>query len=224
MEIIVPAAGLSVRFPDMLPKYVLRASDGELMIEKALKNFIGKNKITIGILKKHDHQYGVKKILKETFGDKVSIVSLPKETNGPAETVYEILNRMNIEKEIFIKDCDSFFDHTVESGNYVCFSNLSELTKGKLSKSFINHDEKGFVKTIKEKKVTSNKFSVGGYKFYSSVMFKDVYEKSKNKVGEIFVSDVINGCIYYGENFKSVSVQNYIDVGTLEQWIEYNDL
>jgi dTDP-glucose pyrophosphorylase len=224
MEIIVPAAGLSVRFPNVLPKYVLRANDGELMIEKALKNFIGKNKITIGILEKHDHQYGVKEILKETFGNKVSIISLSEGTNGPAETVYRILNEINIEKEIFIKDCDSFFEHSVESGNYVCFSDLSASTRRKFSKSFIAHDEKGFVKTVEEKKVISNKFSVGGYKFYSSVLFENVYEKTRNKVGEIFVSDIIRGCIKQGENFKSVGVQNYVDVGTLEQWTEYNNL
>ena len=39
MEIIVPAAGLSTRFPNMRPKYTLTDFTGKMMFEKAIAPF-----------------------------------------------------------------------------------------------------------------------------------------------------------------------------------------
>jgi 2-C-methyl-D-erythritol 4-phosphate cytidylyltransferase len=36
MEIIIPAAGLSTRFPNMRPKYTLTDYTGKMMIEKSI--------------------------------------------------------------------------------------------------------------------------------------------------------------------------------------------
>ena len=50
----MPCAGLSTRFPNMRPKYLLSDYNNRLMIENAAKNFIGKYNVTIAILKEHD--------------------------------------------------------------------------------------------------------------------------------------------------------------------------
>jgi hypothetical protein len=226
MEIIVPAAGLSTRFPNMKPKYILESNDGNLMIEKSVKPYIKNYNITIGILKNHEDKYQIKKILTDKFSNKINIIVLNRETNGPAETVYQILNHSNIKlnDEIFIKDCDSFFNHVDTVGNYICVTKSSELIKNLKSKSFTVSDDLGFVSKIQEKKVVSNKFSVGGYKFSSGHLFTNAYEKIKEKKSEIFVSDIINICIEEGIIFKENYVENYIDVGTLEEWSQYNSL
>ena len=62
MEIIVPAAGLSSRFPNMKPKYLLASYDKKIMLQLALQHYIGKHNITIGILKEHQEQYNAIKI------------------------------------------------------------------------------------------------------------------------------------------------------------------
>jgi 2-C-methyl-D-erythritol 4-phosphate cytidylyltransferase len=64
MEIIVPAAGLSSRFPNMRPKYTLTDYSGKLMLESAIQPFIGKYNITIGILKEHNEKYNIVDLLK----------------------------------------------------------------------------------------------------------------------------------------------------------------
>jgi hypothetical protein len=225
MEIIVPAAGLSTRFPDMKPKYLLYDYKGELMVRNALRQFLGEFNITIGILKEHDEKYSASQFLKHEFGDQINIVVLDKPTRGPADTVYEILKLANIkDSPIFIKDCDSFFDHKVESGNYVCVSSISqhEILKKLSSKSFTVANEHDIITDIVEKQVVSDTFCVGGYKFASSTQYKSVFE-SIDYDHEVFVSDVISLMLGFGEIFFNKYVTNYTDVGTAQDWFEFND-
>ena len=128
MEIILPAAGLSTRFPNMRPKYILADYNGQMMFESAIKYYVGKYNITIGILNEHDKKYNISKYINDTYNKQVKIVVLKERTSGPADTVYQILKKANLseDKELFIKDCDSFFDHIPTEGNYVCVSSIDE--------------------------------------------------------------------------------------------------
>jgi 2-C-methyl-D-erythritol 4-phosphate cytidylyltransferase len=110
MEIIMPAAGLSTRFPNMRPKYILADFQGKYMFERSLESFIGKHTITIGILKEHNDQYSTAEYIKNEYGDAIQVVILENRTTGPADTVYQILKQAELTTEEFlIKDCDSFF-------------------------------------------------------------------------------------------------------------------
>ena len=124
----MPCAGLSTRFPNMRPKYLLTDYSGKMMIESAIKNFIGKHKITITILKLHDEIYNASQKLKSAFGDAVNILILEKPTLGPADTVYQTLlsGLVNLNSPILIKDCDGFYDTDLLQGNVVYVSKLSE--------------------------------------------------------------------------------------------------
>ena len=228
MEIIMPAAGLSTRFPNMRPKYTLTDFTGKMMFEKAISPLVGKYHITIGLLKEHEEKYNVSKYIEQEYGDKISVVVLDERTTGPADTVYQILKRINLdpEEEILIKDCDSFFDHEYQEGNYVCVSSIKdhEVLKRLGSKSFITTNNQGIINSIIEKQVVSDKFCVGGYKFESASMFIDTFEELKSAhVDEIFVSHIIEECLNKEHIFKESMVWNYTDVGTAEEWLEYND-
>ena len=225
MEIIVPAAGLSSRFPGMKPKYLLYDYKHKMMLQRALDPYLDCN-ITIGVLKEHDEKYYASDFIKHEFGDKVNIVVLDKVTNGPADTVYQILQKSNIsdDQEFLIKDCDSFFDHDITQGNYVCVSDISEheVLNKLASKSFIISNEQGIITNIIEKKVVSNKFCVGGYKFNSVGEYKNTFEKISTEK-EIFVSDVISVMLQNGVVFTEKLVTEYTDVGTSQEWFKYND-
>ena len=225
MEIIVPAAGLSSRFPDMKPKYLLYDYSGKLMVQKALEPYSEHN-ITIGILKEHDEQYSASHFLKYELGENIKIVVLEEQTSGPAETVYEIIKRANIDstEEILIKDCDSFFDHEIKDGNYVCVSDISkhDILKRVAAKSFVISNEQGIITDIIEKSVVSNTFCVGGYKFESAQLYMDMFEEISS-VKEVFVSDVIQRCLHHNKLFTENMVDNYVDVGTSDEWFEYNN-
>ena len=228
MEIIMPAAGLSTRFPNMRPKYTLTDFTGKMMFEKSIAPFIGKHHITIGVLKEHEDKYHVRKYAEQEYGDQISVVILDNKTAGPADTVYQILKKINLDptEEILIKDCDSFFEHSYQEGNYVCVSNIKdhEILKRLGSKSFVITNDQGIINSIIEKQVVSDKFCVGGYKFESADLFVDAFEKLTNAhVKEIFVSHIIEECLNNNHIFKESIVSDYVDVGTAEEWFEYND-
>jgi len=228
MEIILPAAGLSTRFPNMRPKYTLTDYKGQMMFERAIQYYVGKYNVTIGILREHENKYNISKYIQDTYDKLVNIVILEEHTSGPADTVYQILKQANIsdDKEFFIKDCDSFFDHIPTEGNYVCVSSIAdhEVLKRLASKSFVISNDQGIINNIIEKKVVSDKFCVGGYKFDKVGLYKLTFEKLKSKnLKEIFVSHIIQDCLHNNHIFTEKQITNYIDVGTAEDWFEYND-
>ena len=228
MEIIVPAAGLSTRFPGTRPKYLLYDYTGTLMLRKSLEPYIGKYNITVGILKEHNDTFNAVETISRELGPKVKVVVLEERTAGPADTVCQIIKRANIpaESEIFIKDCDSFFDHEYSEGNYVCVSKIADhaVLKRLSSKSFVIANEQQIIQSIIEKTVVSDTFCVGGYKFSSAGLFVDTFEKLKaDNIAEIFVSHVIQDCLMAGQIFETKAITDYTDVGTLEDWNEYNN-
>ena len=228
MEIIMPAAGLSTRFPNMRPKYTLTDYSGKMMFEKAIAPLIKKHHITIGLLEEHEEKYNISKYVEQEYGDAISVIILKERTTGPADTVYQILKKINLEpsEEILIKDCDSFFEHEYQPGNYVCVSSIKhhEILKRLGSKSFIISNDQGIINGIIEKQVVSDKFCVGGYKFESAEMFINAFDALKSAhVNEIFVSHIIEECLNNKNIFKESMVWDYADVGTAEEWFEYND-
>ena len=228
MEIIVPAAGLSTRFPNMRPKYTLVGYDGHTMLYNALKPFIGNYRIVIGVLEEHIKKYNVVKLINNDLGsNNIDVVSLPKPTKGPADTVSQIINLgyTNLNSDILIKDCDSFFDHDISEGNYVCTSVISDhqILRKLGNKSFVLSNDQDIIINIIEKDIVSDKFCVGGYKFESAKLFCDSFKYIKNGTSELFVSHVIQHALSKNNIFINKKVNNYIDVGTIEEWTNYNN-
>ena len=227
MDIIIPAAGLSSRFPNMRPKYTLTGHDGKIMVYSAVEPFVDKHTIHIGILKKHDDQYDIKNLLGHEFDNKINVVVLEEETAGPADTVYQIIkkSKINLSNEIFVKDCDSFFDHTYQAGNYVCVTRFSDngLVKCPSGKSYITTNDQGIIQNIVEKQIISDKFCVGGYKFESAELFCKSFESLSQHTNEVFVSNIIQYALNDDNVFLEKVVTNYTDVGTAEEWFDYNN-
>ena len=226
MEVIVPAAGLSTRFPNMPPKYLLTDSNGDMMLQKAVEPYLN-NHVIIGILQEHDEKYNAKERIYEQFSkDSIDLVVLPQVTTGPAATIFEIIERTKIEGNFLIKDCDSYFEHTIAAGNYVCVSKVkqNEILYNLAGKSFVQSNDQGIITEIIEKQVISDKFCVGGYKFADVEQYLEAYESVSSSVqNEIFVSHVIQYMLMQGEIFFENIVSNYSDVGTIEEWKKYNE-
>lgn len=227
MEIVVPAAGLSTRFPNTKPKYLLYDYKGDLMLKNALAPYLDKgHNITVGILKEHDDAYMAKAYINKEVPE-AKVIVLSERTKGPADTVYQIIReaKLGLSSDLFIKDCDSFFDHEVGSGNYICVSKIEnhDVLKKLSSKSFVVSNDQGIIQTIQEKSVISDTFCVGGYKFAYAVTFMMGFEELSKVGDEIFVSDVIQHALDRQNIFFEKPVRDYIDVGTKEDWLEYND-
>lgn len=226
MEIIVPAAGLSTRFPNMPPKFLLKDENGDMMIKKALQPLIN-HTITIGVLQKHCEEHNaLYQLVNELVDFDVSFVTIPEVTKGPADTVYQILKAIDIsDTDFLIKDCDSYFNHEIKSGNYVCVTKVQQhdvlISLG--AKSFVVTNEQGIITDIVEKNVVSDTFCVGGYKFSSTAKYIDTFERIERGVNEIFVSHIIQDYLMSGELFFENVVTDYYDVGTLNDWKKYNE-
>jgi len=226
INIVVPAAGLSSRFPGMKPKYLLYDYEHTLMLRKALAPYFNYS-ITIGILKEHDEKYYASDFIRHEFGDNIEIIVLDNMTDGPADTVYQILKKsktIDLDSQILIKDCDSFFEHEITDGNYVCIANLHDYKtlNNPSSKSFIISNDQGIISSINEKTVVSEKFCVGGYKFESAKLYIEIFETIQI-TKEVYVSDVIQKCLFKKQIILEKQVNNYVDVGTASEWFKYND-
>jgi hypothetical protein len=225
MEIIMPCAGLSTRFPNLRPKYLLTDYNRRLMIESAAKNFIGKYPVTIIILREHDEKFSAVQKLREAFGDEVRIAVLEKPTSGPADTAYQALKVMGINDSILIKDCDGFYDSDLVEGNAVYVSKLSKNPdiRNAPAKSYTITNEQGLITTVVEKQIVSDSFCVGGYQFESADEYIKAFEELQKKDSEIFVSNIIDYMISNGKVFVEKDVENFVDVGTAEDWFKFND-
>ena len=228
MEIILPCAGLSSRFPNLRPKYLLTDYSGKMMIEGAIKNFIGKYPVTITILEEHDNRYNARSLLEEAFGNKVNIITLPTPTSGPADTIYQTIIKSNIDltSPILIKDSDGFYDADVIEGNaiYVCNLNKNSTIKNVHAKSYTITNEHGIINSVVEKQIVSNNFCAGGYQFNSAKRYIEIFDHIKDTMQtEIFVSHIIDYMISHGDIFIEQEVTNFYDLGTAPDWFEYNN-
>lgn len=226
MEILVPAAGLSTRYPNMRPKYLLYDYKGDLMLKNAVQQFIGSDhRITVGILQEHDEKFDAVKHIQNAIPN-INIVVLPEKTKGPADTIYQMLKWIQVEDfEFLVKDCDSFFTHDIPSGNYICISKIADhdVLRKLSSKSFVKYNEQDIVTDIIEKQVVSDTFCVGGYKFESAAQYRETYNKLSQSVNEIFVSHIIQHMLISAKTFTMSRVRDYVDVGTIDEWQEFNN-
>lgn len=226
MEVIIPCAGASSRFPNMRPKYLLTDYAGRLMVENAAEHYIDKHRVTVVILKEHDEKYMARKKLEEAFGGKVDIVVLDKLTRGPADTVYQAIKRgrVNPLSQLLIKDCDGFYKTNEQDGNIIYIAKLSKhpciRTAG--AKSYTLTNDQGIINSVVEKKIVSDHFCVGGYQFETAQSFVDAFDKLST-TGEIFVSNIVDYMISQNTIFFEDEVENFIDVGTAEDWFDFNN-
>ena len=227
MAVVVPCAGRSSRFPGTRPKYLLTMYDGELMVEKAVKPYLATEDIFIIILREHARKYDAEIALNKIYQNhpNVQIHVLEEETTGPAETVYQVVKKIQPNAPLFVKDCDSFFDSALSYTNHVCVADLrsNQHVTNVAAKSYAVVNEQKMLTNIVEKSVVSNFICVGGYGFASAGQFMQSYEKLKRGYdgAEIFLSHVIRNLLDE-TSFEIEEIDNYVDVGTYKEFVEYN--
>lgn len=226
MKLIIPCAGRSSRYPDMPPKWSLPDHEGVPMIVRAVQelNFAPED-VVVTVLGIHEEQFSVSKGLAEAFGHPVRTVILEEQTKSQSETVVETLRRAKITEPFLVKDSDNSFkiDGIQASTNYVTVASLNDFDMiNPRNKSYVNVDHEGFITSIREKRVISDQFSVGGYYFRSPEAFIRAYEKlcdsNEFAASEIYISEVISYLMLNGEQFKTKLARNYQDWGTVHEW------
>ena len=222
-SVIIPCAGLSSRYENTRPKYLLTLPNGQLFLEKAIEPYKDFD-IHVAILKEHEEKYNVINSFNKVYKDtdyKINFHVLDKLTSGPAETVYEVVKKLD-EQPFMVQDCDSFFtfDCLIDK-NFIVSVDLNENKDlyNVANKSYIQINDQNIITNIVEKNIISNHFCAGGYGFKSSGAYISYY-KELSDYGEVFVSHVIKAMIRDEHAFYWKRGHQYKDLGTYKEFVE----
>lgn len=228
MNLILPVAGKSSRFPNLKPKWLLTHPNGNLMITEAIRGLNLKDfeKIYLISLDIHFENFNLKEVLFKQFRSlnidkKLEFVCLKRQTNSQPQTIYEGIKHIGLDGGIYIKDSDNFFKELVKKGNFISIGDLNELELANVkNKSYVSINENNILTNIVEKRIISPFFNVGGYGFESAKDFVKYYKILSNEK-ELYISHIIYKMICDGHTFIGSKVKNYLDWGTLEDWNKY---
>ncbi|MDR1521847.1 MAG: hypothetical protein LBS28_03200 [Streptococcaceae bacterium] len=226
--LIIPCLGRSM--VDGVPKYLARHPLGTLAVRYAIDsiNFNDIDRIIVSILNEDNQKYHARDIVQNELSDlgNVEFILFNKRTNGPAETVYEMIKRADVKGSILIKDVDSRLEVSpTAEGNFLVGWDLSKFETQVhflRNKSFIVLNEQFQVLDIVEKSFRSNVISVGLYGFCNVEDFIFSYEKLKKDFsGDIvlYISHVISYLIgFCGHVFKQYETSIYEEWGNDKSW------
>jgi uncharacterized protein YjhX (UPF0386 family) len=231
MNLIIPAAGKSTRFPGMKPKWMLTHPNGNIMLTEAIRRFNTAKfkKIFLVILKDHVKKYNclggiVKAFDNIGIANKLEIIVLDKETKNQPETVALAIKKEKISGPIFIKDSDNQFECDINPMNGVVVFDLNKMShvNRPANKSYVMLDDNGIINNIVEKQIISSSFCAGGYLFNSSDDFLNIFKELKDNEG-LYISHIIYKMILNGSIFRPISASSYEDWGTLQDWNAYKN-
>ena len=222
MDLIVPMAGLSTRYPGDVPKYLWHTRYTEPMFQRTIDAWANKvGSVYFAILKEHEEQFGVSERLHARWAN-IHYITIDSVLPGPAATIAHIIRTAKLSGGFVVRDIDAAFEPMIwdfalrPNSVYMCDT---------LWESVTDMDAKSYatiigntVTQIEERPKTkpSNWFCCGGWTFESAALFLDAFERCDDK--EIFVSHVINELIKRDKQFKMIPCHNYEDWGTYEAW------
>ena len=209
MNLVIPCAGESSRFPDTRPKWMLTQPDGKLMVVSSIGglDLSDIQKVYVIVLRKHLEEYNCEQGIKDAFfdsgfGDKLELVILEESTSSQPETIAKAIELADITGPIFVKDCDGYFSAKVNPRNEVCVYDLSNMNLvHAANKSYVICDEHNLISNIAEKNIISSTFCVGGYAFESASNFLLYFHKMKH-LPNLYVSHLIYQMMLDNHTFK----------------------
>lgn len=226
--LIVPCAG--TRKIDNKPLFLAYYPDNELLALKAIDGVCPENydRIIFTVLKDVDDKFNACKVISRENKGKynVDFVVLDRQTNGPAETVYQTIKKAGVRGEFAVRDSHAYL--SVEKdyvGNFVAGLDLTKYEKtidDLRSKSFVKTNEQGQILDVVEKHFCSDVISAGFYGFKSTEDFKTAYEHlcdPNYDIQKLYISHIISYLIGYSQRvFHRVKVTDFEDWSTNGAW------
>ena len=226
--LIVPCAG--TRKIDNKPLFLSFHPDNKLLALKAIEGIYPENydRIIFTVLKDVNEKFNACEIIKRENKGKhnIDFVVLDKQTNGPAETVYQTIKKAGIEGEFAVRDSHAFLSVKKDYvGNFVAGLDLTKYEKtidNLRSKSFITVNEQGQILDVVEKHFCSDVISAGYYGFKSTEDFKNAYKHlcdPNYDIKKLYLSHVISYLIGYSQRvFHRAKVTVFEDWSTNTAW------
>jgi hypothetical protein len=214
-----------------MPKYLRPLSDMRPMLSWALdsvREATDKNHIFMAIRKENEDVWGASSILKQVEPD-IQLLILPRETNGPADTVVCMLEEFSVSGSFIVKDCDcSMKPISFADGGNAVFLGWRETAIGdRGSKSWVEVEgDNGLglmkVTAITEKQRPTDWYVCGAYQFADADKFLGYFNGADiNRSKEVFCSSVIQKMMAAGDGFSGVPCHNLHDWGTWDKYVTW---
>ena len=231
--IVIPMAGHGRRFKDAgisKPKFMIEVKN-KTLFEWSLDSLPLEisRKIIFICLEEHEKEFNVGKFIKDIMNQKYSnlsyeLVYLEKTTRGQVETVLHAKQLIDSESTLIIYNIDTYFTSTRLKSKILTLKNqnidgiLGCFTSDDENLSFVELNDKGLVKRVREKEKISSLASTGLYIFSSGKQFIETAEtmiKNDIKVrDEFFVSELYNILLKSGKKFEIDVAEEFIPFGT----------
>jgi len=233
--IVIPMAGHGKRFKDAgisKPKFMIEV-ENKTLFEWALDSLPVEisRKIIFVCLEEHEKEFRVSKFIKNIMKERFpkinyELVYLEKTTKGQVETVLHAKQLMNSESPLIIYNIDTHFISTRLKSKILTLKNknidgmLGCFTSDDENLSFVELNDKGLVKRVREKEKISSLASTGLYVFSNGRQFIEAAEtmiKNDIKVkDEFFVSEIYNILLKSGKRFDIDIAEEFVPFGTPE--------
>lgn len=225
MNILIPMAGLGSRFRLAgyeLPKPLIDIN-GKPMIQRVIENInIDANYIFI-VQEEHIQKYNLEKILKDSTINP-TIITINKTTEGAACTTLLAKKEIN-DENLLIVNSDQIIDfHENNSlktlNEYASDGVIVTIYSDDKACSFVKEDNNCNVIEVAEKKIISNKATVGMYFWKNGRDYVKYAEQmiSKNirTNNEFYVCPVYNEAILDNKIIKTLQAKKMWNIGTPE--------
>jgi capsule biosynthesis phosphatase len=230
--IIIPMAGQGKRFKDTgipIPKFMIEVKN-KTLFEWSLDSLpLGISKKIIFVCLNDHKKFNIDKFIKNTMSQKYpaiifEIIYIQKVTRGQTETILHAKPSVDPNSTLMIYNIDTHFVSsrlkskilTLKNRNISGLLGCFESDNDKLS--FIELNNKGTVKSIKEKERISNLASTGLYIFsHAQDFFKASEFMIKNNMlvkNEFFVSEIYNILLKSGKQFEVDIAEEFTPLGT----------
>jgi NDP-sugar pyrophosphorylase family protein len=236
VKLVISMAGRGKRFIDAgikTPKMLVPVR-GRTMMEWALAglSFIPPEDMIFIILKEHATEWQIDVKLRELFGERIMIKTIPDVTAGQACTVAEARGLYDMDESIIIYNIDTYFkSETVKAS----INNLGGKLDGFIgvfrsdspSYSYAAVSKEGYVTRVAEKEVISEWATSGLYAFARASDFlcalEESMERKDTSMGEYYVGPLYNLLANKGARIGIDVCSKIYDLGRPEKLKEFEE-
>lgn len=226
-NLLLPIAGKAQRFLDAgytMPKPLILARDKHV-IDWAISS-VDTSECNLIFIVRIDHIYNfsIDKILKQKFGDDITIVTVDKVTRGALETCTLAEPHINNELPLIIYTPDVHFGPTFTPTSIPQDADgfLLTFTANSADHSYSAYGDDGIVTNVIEKEVISKEANVGLYHFGTGKLFmKYAREMIDNNIlvkNEFYIAPIYNLMIRDGLKITAANTEKMHVLGTPHQF------
>ena len=226
-NLLLPIAGKAQRFIDAgytMPKALILAKNKHV-IDWAMDSIDTKDCNLIFMVRvDHVYNFSIDKILKQKFGEDITIVKLNKVTRGALETCTLAREHIDNDLPLIVYTPDVHFGPVFNPDTISDDSDgfLLTFTANSPDHSYSEYDEQGIVSNVVEKEVISKEANVGLYHFKSGKTFlKYADEMIQNEImykNEFYIAPMYNLMIRDGLKITAANTEKMHVLGTPHQF------